>query len=389
MSSPLGAARRIVVKVGSALLVDRQSGRINRVWLESLVDDLLRLRARGQQVILVSSGAIALGRRELKLSNGALKLEESQAAAAVGQIRLAHTYKELLEARGVTVAQVLLTLEDSERRRRYLNARATLEALLALDALPVINENDTVATAEIRYGDNDRLAARVAQMTGADCLVLLSDVEGLFTADPNKDSSAQFIATVRHLTPQIEAMAGHSRSGVGSGGMTTKILAAKIAIAAGCHLCIAAGHPKHPVRRVEEGARCTWFVPTSTPAAARKQWIAGTLQPAGSMVIDAGALKALQEGKSLLPAGVVAIRGRFERGDTVSVLAPDGNEFARGLSAYSDSDAARILGRRSHEIENLLGFRGRDEMIHRDDLAILRTGAPSDAAAGAVLQALP
>jgi glutamate 5-kinase len=387
MSSPLGASRRIVVKVGSALLVDSQSGRINRPWLHALIEDLLRLRARGQQVILVSSGAIALGRRELKLPHGSLRLEESQAAAAVGQIRLAHAYKELLEEKGVTVAQVLLTLEDSERRRRYLNARATLETLLALGAVPVINENDTVATAEIRYGDNDRLAARVAQMTAADCLVLLSDVEGLFTADPNKDPNAEFIDTVRHLTPQIEAMAGESLSGVGSGGMASKILAAKIAIAAGCHLCIAAGHPRHPLRRVEQGARCTWFVPTSTPAAARKQWIAGTLKPAGSVMIDAGALKALQEGKSLLPAGVVATRGHFDRGDTVSVLAADGHEYARGISAYSDSDAARILGRRSSEIERLLGFRGRDEMIHRDDLAILRTPAASQAEG--TLQATP
>src|SRR5476651_1039020 len=247
--TPLTAARRIVVKVGSALLVDARTGRLNRAWLKSLIEDLLRLRRRGQQVILVSSGAIALGRRRLQLPAGPLRLEESQAAAAVGQIRLAHAYKELLEDGGVTVAQVLLTLEDSEQRTRYLNARATLEALLALGALPVINENDTVATAEIRYGDNDRLAARVAQMTGSDCLVLLSDVEGLFTADPNKDPGAQFIATVRHLTPQIEAMAGSSMSGIGSGGMASKILAAKIAIAAGCHLCIAAGHPKHPIRR--------------------------------------------------------------------------------------------------------------------------------------------
>ena len=375
MSSPLSASRRIVVKVGSALLVDRDSGRINRSWLETLIEDLLRLRARGQEVILVSSGAIALGRRELRLASGTLKLEESQAAAAVGQIRLAHAYKELLEEKGVIVAQVLLTLEDSERRRRYLNARATLEALLALRALPVINENDTVATAEIRYGDNDRLAARVAQMTGADCLVLLSDVEGLFSADPNKEPSAEFIHSVGHITARIEAMAGSSWSGVGSGGMASKIVAAKIAVAAGCHLCIAAGHPKHPLGRVEEGARCTWFVPTSTPAAARKQWIAGTLKPAGAITIDAGALKALRDGKSLLPAGVVATRGRFDRGDTVSVLGPDGAEFARGICAYSDSDATRILGRRSGEIESLLGFRGRDEMIHRDDLAILPSHA--------------
>jgi glutamate 5-kinase len=371
LASPLLKARRVVVKVGSALLVDQDTGRLNRAWLETLVEDLLRLRQRGQQVILVSSGAIALGRRQLGLAKGGLRLDESQAAAAVGQIRLAHAYKELLEASNVTVAQVLLTLEDSERRNRYLNARATLESLLALGALPVINENDTVATAEIRYGDNDRLAARVAQMSGSDCLVLLSDVEGLFTADPNKDPTAQFIQQVRQITPEIEAMAGGSASAVGSGGMTTKILAAKIAVAAGCHMCIAAGHQKHPVSRLEEGARCTWFVPHATPVTARKQWIAGTLQPAGAITIDSGALKALRAGKSLLPAGVIAVRGRFDRGDTVSVLGEAGMEVARGIIAYSDVDSLRIMGRKSSEIESILGFRGRDEIIHRDDLVVM------------------
>jgi glutamate 5-kinase len=290
----------------------------------------------------------------------------------VGQIRLAHAYKELLESREVTVAQVLLTLEDSERRRRYLNARATLESLLALGALPVINENDTVATAEIRYGDNDRLGARVAQMAGADCLVLLSDVEGLFTADPNKDPNAQFIREVRQITPEIEAMAGRSASDVGSGGMTTKILAAKIAISAGCHMCIAAGRHAHPVSRIEAGARCTWFVPTASPVTARKQWIAGTLRPAGSITIDAGALRALLEGKSLLPAGVVETRGRYERGDTVSALREDGTEIGRGIIAYSDLDVVKIMGRKSSEIEAILGFRGRYEMIHRDNLVLFR-----------------
>ncbi len=370
-ASPLLQARRVVIKVSSALLVDQDTGRLNRTWLETLIEDLLRLRKRGQQVILVSSGAIALGRRQLGLGKGSLRLEESQAAAAVGQIRLAHAYKELLEASNVTVAQVLLTLEDSERRRRYLNARATLESLLALGALPVINENDTVATAEIRYGDNDRLAARVAQMTAADCLVLLSDVEGLFTSDPNKDVEAQFVQQVRQITPEIEAMAGASASAVGSGGMTTKIMAAKIAVAAGCHMGIASGHHRHPISRLEEGARCTWFVPHATPATARKQWIAGTLKPAGAITIDKGALKALREGKSLLPAGVVAARGRFERGDTVSVLGENGAEVARGIIAYSDADAARIMGRKSSEIESILGFRGRDEIIHRDDLVVI------------------
>jgi glutamate 5-kinase len=369
--SPLVRARRVVVKVGSALLVDAKTGRLNRAWLETLVDDLLRLRRRGQQVILVSSGAIALGRRHLKLAAGPLRLEESQAAAAVGQIRLAHAYKELLEPHDVTVAQVLLTLEDSEQRTRYLNARATLETLLSLGAIPVINENDTVATAEIRYGDNDRLAARVAQMASADCLVLLSDVDGLYSADPNVDSSAQFVAQVKQITPQIEAMAGRALSSLGTGGMATKIAAARIAVGAGCHMCIAAGSHKHPLKRLEGRARCTWFAPHSTPVAARKQWIAGTLRPAGAIHIDAGALRALRDGRSLLPAGVTGTLGRFEAGDTVSVLSVDHREVARGVIAYSDVDTARIMGRRSPEIAALLGFRSRDELIHRDDLVIM------------------
>jgi len=369
---PLAEARRVVVKVGSALLVDARTGRLNRAWLETLIDDLLRLRRRGQQLVLVSSGAIALGRRHLGLPAGALRLEESQAAAAVGQIRLAHAYKELLESRGVTVAQVLLTLEDSEQRSRYLNARATLESLLALGAIPVINENDTVATAEIRYGDNDRLAARVAQMTSADCLVLLSDVDGLYTADPHRDSDAQFIGEVAQITPAIEAMAGGSASNVGSGGMATKIAAARIAVGAGCHLCIAPGSHRHPLKRIESGARCTWFLPASTPVAARKQWIAGTLRPAGAVHIDAGAERALRAGKSLLPAGVTGTLGRFEAGDTVSVIDAQGREIARGIVGYSDAEAARILGRRSGEIEALLGYRGREELTHRDDLVRVR-----------------
>jgi glutamate 5-kinase len=388
-AAPLTQARRVVVKVGSALLVDGDSGRVNRAWLETLVEDLLRLRKRGQRVILVSSGAIALGRRRLGLKHGTLRLEDSQAAAAVGQIRLAHAYKELLESHDVTVAQVLLTLDDSERRRRYLNARATLESLLELGALPVINENDTVATAEIRYGDNDRLAARVAQMAGADCLVLLSDVAGLYSADPNRDPGARLIREVRQITPDIEAMAGRSASQLGSGGMSAKIAAARIAVAAGCHLCIAAGAHKHPLRRIEEGADCTWFVPTATPAAARKQWIAGTLRPAGAITVDAGALRALREGRSLLPAGVTGARGRFDRGDTVSVLSAEGAEVARGIIAYSDADAARIMGRRSAELAALLGFRGRDEMIHRDDLVLLHPGEASAAAAAPLAQPLP
>jgi glutamate 5-kinase len=365
-------AKRVVIKVGSALLVDAEKGRLNRAWLETFAADVAGLRKRGQEVILVSSGAIALGRRHLGLAAGKLKLEESQAAAAVGQIRLAHAYKEILEARDVTVAQILLTLGDTEQRRRYLNARGTLNALLALGAVPVINENDTVATAEIRYGDNDRLAARVAQMAGADCLVLLSDIDGLYTANPRDDPQAVFISRVLDITPSIEAMAGGATSEVGTGGMQTKIVAAKIAVGAGCHLCIAKGADPHPLKRIEEGARCTWFVPSSTPTAARKQWIAGTLRPAGAMVVDEGAVRALMQGKSLLPAGVTRSVGRFERGDTVSILGPDGAEVARGICAYSDGDAARIIGRKSAEIERILGYRGRDEIVHRDDLVMLR-----------------
>ncbi|HEX3914705.1 MAG TPA: glutamate 5-kinase [Steroidobacteraceae bacterium] len=365
-------AKRLVVKVGSSLLVDGDKGRLNRAWLESLTADVAACRKRGQEVILVSSGAIALGRRHLNVGTGKLKLEESQASAAVGQIRLAHAYKELLDAHQITVAQILLTLGDTEQRRRYLNARGTLSTLLALGAVPVINENDTVATAEIRYGDNDRLAARVAQMVGADCLVLLSDIDGLYTADPKEDPDAQFIAKVLEITPEIEAMAGGSSSQMGSGGMHTKLAAARIAVAAGCHLCISSGAAEHPLRRIEEGARCTWFVPNSTPLATRKQWIAGTLKPAGAIAIDDGAVRALMGGKSLLPAGVTRAVGRFDRGDTVSIIAPDGTEIGRGICAYSDVDAARIIGRKSTDIETVLGFRGRDEIVHRDDLVLLR-----------------
>src|ERR1700722_1324741 len=368
----LTEAKRVVVKVGSTLLVDPEKGRLNRAWLESFAQDVAAFRKRGQDVILVSSGAIALGRRHLNLSAGKLKLEESQAAAAVGQIRLAHAYKELLDVHEITVAQILLTLGDTEQRRRYLNARGTLNTLLSLGAIPVINENDTVATAEIRYGDNDRLAARAAQMGGADCRVLLSDIDGLYTADPQLDPDAQFIARVLEISPEIEAMAGGASSDVGSGGMQTKIAAAKIAMGAGCHLCIAKGAFQHPLKRIEEGARCTWFVPSSTPVATRKQWIAGTLRPAGAITVDEGAVRALMGGKSLLPAGVTRSVGRFERGDTVSIIGPDGAEVARGICAYSDSDAARIIGRRSTDIEKVLGFRGRDEIVHRDDLVLIK-----------------
>ena len=369
---PLLRARRVVIKVGSALLVDAANGRLNRAWLETLAADVAELRRRGQEVLLVSSGAIALGRRRLGLNASRLRLEEKQAAAAVGQIRLAHAWKDVLEAHELNVAQILLTFSDTEERRRYLNARNTLGTLLKLGAVPVINENDTVATAEIRYGDNDRLAARVAQMISADCLILLSDVDGLYTADPTRDPTAQFIADIPSITPEIERMAGGAASAVGSGGMATKIAAARIAVAAGCHMCIAVGREMHPIRRIESGARCSWFYPSASPTTVRKQWIAGALKPAGEIYVDAGAAAALGRGKSLLPAGVTRVLGAFERGDALIVRDPAGVEIARGLSAYSSADAERLRGCKSNEIETLLGFHGRDEIIHRDDLVLMR-----------------
>ena len=369
--SRLSGARRVVVKIGSALLVDAATGRLNRAWLETLAADLAALRQRGQEVILVSSGAIALGRRQLGLAPGRLRLEESQAAAAVGQIRLAHAWKEVLEQHDLAVAQMLLTFGDTEERRRYLNARNTLETLLKLGAIPVVNENDTVATAEIRYGDNDRLAARVAQMASADCLVLLSDVDGLYTADPTVDANAQFVPEVTRITSAIEAMAGGSASAVGTGGMATKVMAGRIALAAGCNMCIAVGREPHPLERIVAGARCTWFVAEESPKTVRKQWIAGLLKPAGTLHVDAGAARALRSGKSLLPAGVTRVEGRFDRGDAVVVRDDDGLELARGLCAYSSEAARRVCGRRSQELEAILGYRGRDEMIHRDDLVLL------------------
>jgi len=367
---PLQAARRIVIKVGSALLADAATGTVKLDWLQTLAADIADLRRRGQEVILVSSGAIALGRRQLALPAGRLKLDEKQAAAAVGQISLAHAWTDVLGRHDLTVAQILLTPGDTEQRRRYLNARNTMRTLLKLGAIPVINENDTVATQEIRYGDNDRLAARVAQMISADCLILLSDVDGLYTADPTRDPNAQFIPEVRVITPEIENMAGGSSSAVGTGGMATKVIAAKIAVGAGCHMCVALGKELHPVRRIAEGARCSWFYPISSPGTMRKQWIAGTLQPAGELTVDDGAVAALRRGKSLLPAGVTRVAGHFQRGDALIVRDIEGREVARGLVAYSSGDAERLLGRKSSEIDTLLGFHGRAEIIHRDDLVL-------------------
>ncbi len=366
----LKTSKRLVIKIGSALLVDEQTGRIRTGWLDRLGQDIADIRARGTRVIIVSSGAIAVGRTHLKLPAGDLPLEQKQAAAATGQIRLAHAWQEALAAQDVTVAQILLTLSDTEERRRHLNARATIETLLNLRAVPVINENDTVATEEIRYGDNDRLAARVAQMISADTLVLLSDVDGLYTADPRTDPSAELLKEVSELTPEIESMAGAAPTGYSSGGMVTKLEAAKIAVAAGCAMAITDGKPSDALSRLENGAACTWFLAKSEPLTVRKRWIAGAVVSSGAIVIDEGALVALGSGKSLLPAGVTSVEGHFNRGDAVAVRLGNGQLIGRGLSAYSSTDAALIAGRKSGDIEKILGYRGRDEMIHRNDLVL-------------------
>ncbi|MFG1462489.1 glutamate 5-kinase [Xanthobacter sp. DSM 24535] len=362
--------RRIVIKVGSALLVDSARGKVRLPWLTSLAEDIGALHAEGKDVLVVSSGAIALGRTVLGLPRGALKLEDSQAAAAVGQIALARTWSEILAHENVTAGQILLTLGDTEERRRYLNARSTLGRLLEYRAVPVINENDTVATSEIRYGDNDRLAARVATMASADLLILLSDIDGLYTAPPAHNPDARHIAVVPRITAEIEGMAGAAGSELSRGGMRTKIEAGKIATAAGTHMVIASGHVKNPLRAILDGGRCTWFLSGATPARARKAWIGGALEPRGILHLDEGAVAALRRGASLLPAGVTRVEGLFERGDAVLLRGPDGGEIGRGLVAYDSDHAERIIGRASAEIETILGFQGRLELVHRDDMAV-------------------
>ncbi len=362
--------RRIVVKVGSSLLIDSEAGEVRAGWLAALASDLAALHRGGRDVMVVSSGSIALGRSRLKLPRGPLKLEESQAAAAVGQIALARTWSEVLSAYEIDAGQILVTLQDTEERRRYLNARSTIAKLLDWRAIPVINENDTVATAEIRYGDNDRLAARVATMASADLLVLLSDIDGLYTAPPASDPTATLIPVVEAVTAEIEGMAGAAGSELSRGGMRTKIEAAKIATTAGTHMLIANGKIDHPLRTIADGGRCTWFLTTANPVTARKRWIAGSLEPKGTLTIDAGAVCALRAGKSLLPAGVVRVEGQFARGDAVVVRGPDTDEIGRGLVAYDAEDAEKIIGHSSPDVMTILGISGRAEMIHRDDLVI-------------------
>src|SRR6478735_1526331 len=366
---PLGKHHRIVIKIGSALLVDRKTG-LKKDWLDAICEDIAALKKNGADVQVVSSGAIALGRTVLNRPAGALKLEESQAAAAVGQIALARAWSESLSRDDIVAGQILLTLGDTEERRRYLNARATINQLLKIGAVPIINENDTVATSEIRYGDNDRLAARVATMTGADLLILLSDIDGLYTAPPHLDPQAEFLATIAEITPEIEAMAGGAASELSRGGMRTKIDAGKIATTAGCAMIIASGKTDSPLSAIENGARSSWFAPSGTPVTARKTWIAGQLQPAGELHVDEGAVAALGAGKSLLPAGVRRVVGLFSRGDTVAIVGPNGREIARGLAGYDADEARQITGRKSSEIEAILGYAGRAAMVHRDDLVM-------------------
>lgn len=367
-------ARRLVVKVGSSILIDPETGLVDEAWLNAFASDVARVRQRGQQVAIVSSGSIALGRERLGLrARRTLSLPEKQAAAAAGQSRLMRAWEEAFEPYGLSCAQILLTREDTEVRQRWLNARATVETLLGLSVTPVINENDTVVTEEIRYGDNDRLAARVAQMIGADLLVLLSDVDGLYTSDPRRDPNARRLEVVQALTPEIEAMAGgaNAEAGVGSGGMATKLMAARIAQHAGCATLITLGERPSPLEAIEDGAPCTLFEPSTTPAAAYKSWIAGSLAPQGALTVDAGAVAALRRGMSLLPAGVRSVDGRFEKGDAVIVRDPEGREIARGLCRYDAEEASKIKGLRSDAIEAALGYSAGPTLIHADDLALI------------------
>ena len=362
--------RRIVVKVGSSLLVDAAAGEVREAWLAALAADLAKLHAGRRDILVVSSGSIALGRSRLKLPRGPLKLEESQAAAAVGPIALARIWAKVLAQHKIDAGQILVTLQDTEERRRYLNARSTIAKLLEWRSIPIINENDTVATNEIRYGDNDRLAARVATMASADLLILLSDIDGLYDSPPGANPNAKLIPVVESVSADIEAMAGAAESELSRGGMTTKIEAAKIATTAGTHMLIASGKIDHPLQAIADGGRCTWFLTPANPVTARKRWIAGSLEPKGTLTIDAGAVMALRAGKSLLPAGVIRVDGQFARGDAVIVRGPDTHEIGRGLVAYDADNAELIKGRSSSDAAQILGISGRAEMIHRDDLVI-------------------
>lgn len=367
----LDQARRIVIKIGSALLIDGQNACVRQSWLESLVEDIIHLRQQHCQILIVSSGAIALARYRLKLNRYKLRLDEKQAAAAIGQITLAQTWHEVFAKHDLNTAQILLTLDDTETRLHYSNARSAIETLLRLDCIPIINENDTVATSEIRFGDNDRLAARVAEMVKADQLILFSDIDGLYTADPKRDPEAKHLAVIPKITPQINAMGGKAPTGYSSGGMATKLAAAKIATTAGCAMAIAYGKLQHPLKALQEGARCSWFLPSTKPYPARKRWIAGSIATKGILTIDQGAEKALYHGKSLLPAGITHLEGDFQRGDIIKIANKSGDIIGNGISAYNSSELTQIIGLQTDQINAQLGWDGPNEVIHHDDMVIL------------------
>ncbi len=367
--APLNTAKRIVVKIGSALLVDAETGDLRLGWLKGLAKDIAAQKQAGRDVIVVSSGSIALGRKVLGMPDGALTLEQSQAAAAVGQIRLARAYEEILGPYDIKTAQILLTLDDSTDRRRYLNSRATLTSLLSFDVVPIVNENDTVATDEIRFGDNDRLAAQVASMAGADVLVLLSDVDGFYSSNPKEDPDAKRFDVIEEITPDMEAMAGDAGTANAKGGMKTKVMAAKTAMQSGCSMAIMLGDVDQPLSALENGGPCSWFMAHGDPQTARKQWIA-TMKPKGTLIVDAGAAKALKAGKSLLPAGVVGGEGSFLRGDMVSIVDQDHNELAKGLVNYDAAEVNSISGCQTTEIKEILGYPGRASLVHRDDMVM-------------------
>lgn len=365
-------ARRLVIKIGSALLVDSDTRDLRQEWLAALARDVAELRKNGKQVILVSSGAIAMGVKPLGFKGRPERLEEAQAAASVGQIRLAQAYQSLFEQHDMVIGQILLTIHELEERPSYLNARNTVEALLERSVIPVINENDTVATSEIRFGDNDRLAARVAQMAGADTLVLLSDIDGLYDSDPTTNENATFFDRIDTITPEVEAMAGPpSKKTPGTGGMVTKLMAAKIALAGGCSMVIMNGKKPNPITRLMEGERATLFPATTDALTVRKQWIRSLMAPKGYLHVDAGAVAALRKGASLLAAGVTDVEGGFGRGDLVALMGPDGHLVGQGLVSYDHEDTLKIRGRKMQDVYDILGYMGRSALVHRDDLVLL------------------
>mgnify|MGYP005686182171 FL=1 len=363
-------SKRIIIKIGSALLIDKEKGTLRKKWLETLAIDIFNLIRLNKEVIIVSSGSIALGKKQLSLKNN-LTLDEKQAAAATGQISLAHAWKEVMLEHGLNVAQILLAPDDTETRRKHLNARATLIKLLELGVLPVINENDTVSTEEIKFGDNDRLAARVAQMCSADLLILLSDINGLYSSDPNKNKNATLIEEVTEISTEIESMAGPANSKISSGGMVTKIEAAKISMNAGCHMIICDGRLDNPLLKLEENEKTfSWFKAKDHPLNLRKQWISGALHAKGKIIIDSGATQAIKKGFSILPAGIVKTEGHYEKGDLIKIIDQNETFVGTGLTYFNNSEVELIKGSKSENIEKILGYRGKDEVVHRDDLVL-------------------